>query len=211
MVGAPHQVIGGTVKRAFDISLAVTILLALLPIMVIVAAIIWWHDGRSPFFAHRRLGHGGRFFHCLKFRSMVPNSSVVLTDLLMTDTHAAREWLETQKLRNDPRITPIGKLLRVSSLDELPQLLNVIIGDMSIVGPRPIVLAEVDRYGTDYQRYSACRPGITGLWQVSGRCDCSYVERVRLDVQYASRWSFWRDVMILLRTVPAVLAQKGSC
>ena len=196
--GSTEQALGGTTKRAFDITLAVTILVIMLPIMAIVATLVWWHDGRSPFFAHRRLGRGGRFFPCLKFRSMVHDA-------------AARDWLETQKLRNDPRITPIGRLLRVSSLDELPQLLNVIMGDMSIVGPRPIVPAEIDRYGADYGRYSACRPGMTGLWQISGRGDCTYAERVRLDVQYANCWSFWRDVVILVKTLPAVLAQKGSC
>ena len=202
---------GGAVKRGFDISIATIAIIVFLPIMTIVMFLIWWHDRGNPLFGHTRIGCGGRSFKCLKFRSMVPNSSEVLAALLKSDPEAAREWAETQKLRQDPRITPIGRLLRLSSLDELPQLFNVLRGDMSIVGPRPIVAGEIERYGTHFEQYRGCRPGVTGLWQVSGRSDCSYTERVRYDVLYASRWSLMRDLAILLKTVPAVLGRKGSC
>ena len=205
------QPVGGRTKRVFDITVALAALLILAPIIVIVAVLIWWHDGGSPFYAHQRVGHGGSRFACFKFRSMVANSPQVLAELLASDVVAAREWAATQKLRSDPRVTPIGRLLRMSSLDELPQLFNVLFGQMSIVGPRPIVFAEVARYGSDYQHYRVCRPGLTGVWQISGRSDTSYAERVRYDVRYTACWSFWRDVLIVLKTVPVVVSRRGSC
>lgn len=202
--------VGGYSKRGFDISIAATALLFLLPLIILVAFLVWIQDRRNPFFGHARIGSHGRTFKCLKFRSMVTNSADVLAKLLSEDEDAAREWAETQKLRRDPRVTPVGRLLRLSSLDELPQLFNVLSGEMSLVGPRPIVAAEIERYGVDFDHYCACRPGVTGLWQISGRSDTSYAERVRYDVAYASRWSFWRDAAIVARTVPVVLQRKGS-
>ncbi len=157
-----------------------------------------------------RLGRDGRAFGCLKFRSMVADGEAVLTAHLAADAQARAEWAATHKLTNDPRITPIGQVLRKTSLDELPQLWNVLRGEMSLVGPRPIVQAEVARYGRAFQTCFAVPPGVTGLWQVSGRSDTSYAERVALDLDYASRWSLRRDIAILLRTIPAVLAQRGS-
>ena len=142
---------------------------------------------------------------------MVTNSGDVLATLLQNDAEAAREWADTQKLRKDPRVTSIGRVLRMTSLDELPQLFNVLLGQMSLVGPRPIVASEVERYGSDFAAYRSCRPGLTGLWQISGRSDCSYAERVGFDVSYANGWSLWRDTVIVARTVPAVLQRKGSC
>jgi undecaprenyl-phosphate galactose phosphotransferase len=147
----------------------------------------------------------------LKFRSMTTNSAAVLAELLQSDPLAAAEWDATQKLKNDPRITGIGRLLRATSLDEIPQLLNVLRLDMSLVGPRPIVEAEVARYGENIAQYYAGRPGLTGLWQVSGRSDTSYAQRVALDTQYVSTWSFWQDVRILARTIPAVIRRRGAC
>lgn len=202
--------IGGVSKRGLDISIAMTALLILAPLMLVVAFLVWWHDRGHPFFGHTRVGCGGRPFKCLKFRSMVKNAGTVLDEVLERDPEAAREWAETQKLRDDPRVTPIGRLLRITSLDELPQLFNVLSGHMSIVGPRPIVISEIDRYGQHYHHYSACRPGVTGLWQVSGRSDVDYDKRVNFDVTYASSWTLWRDAHIIVKTVPIVLNRKGS-
>jgi lipopolysaccharide/colanic/teichoic acid biosynthesis glycosyltransferase len=141
---------------------------------------------------------------------MVLNSDAVLAELLATSPSARAEWARDHKLKNDPRITPLGRFLRSSSLDELPQLWNVLVGEMSLVGPRPIVSAEVMRYGMRFSYYCACRPGITGLWQVSGRNDVSYRRRVALDSIYARRCSLLLDSIILVRTFPAVLARRGS-
>ena len=202
--------IGGSSKRIFDVLIAATAILVLLPLMVIVAILVWRHDKESPFFAHRRIGLGGRPFRCFKFRSMVKNSSDVLDALIRSDEHASRQWKEGQKLRDDPRITPIGRIIRASSVDELPQLFNVLRGDMSMVGPRPIVSDEIERYGSNFSQYCACRPGLTGLWQVNGRSDCNYNDRVRFDIAYASQWSIWLDTFIMARTIPVIIGRKGS-
>jgi exopolysaccharide production protein ExoY len=202
--------VGDWTKRSFDVVGAFGGLIIFLPLMIFLAAAIWLHDRKSPFFAHSRLGRDGRVFKCLKFRSMVPNAALALATLLASDPAACLEWDETQKLQNDPRITPLGKLLRASSLDELPQLINVLKGEMSIVGPRPIVAAEVERYGAKFEDYRVCRPGLTGLWQVSGRSDCSYDDRIRYDSAYVNDWSFWLDMKIIAKTIYVVLARKGS-
>ncbi len=207
---ATAKPVGGPSKRAFDIVLALSGLFIVLPLLVLLAILIWQHDGKSPFFGHRRVGRNGRPFKCWKFRSMRPDASEVLAAHLKASPEAAREWAETRKLRQDPRVTPIGRILRVSSLDELPQLFNVLAGHMSIVGPRPIVDDEINRYGSDVAYYLACRPGLTGLWQVSGRSDTSYADRVRFDTHYAENWSMWRDTQIVVRTVPVLLGRKGS-
>jgi len=158
---------------------------------------------------HTTATPSSRSFPCLKFRSMVTNSQEVLHDLLAASAEARSEWARDQKLRNDPRITAIGAVLRKTSLDELPQLFNILAGHMSIVGPRPIVEAEVVRYGARFGAYCSVRPGLTGLWQVSGRNEVSYEARVRLDAFYALRKSTLYDVAICMRTVPAVLASRG--
>jgi len=163
-----------------------------------------------PIFVHRRIGKGGQTFPCLKLRTMVRDSEERLRRHLEADPAARAEWAMDQKLRADPRITPLGQFLRKSSLDELPQLVNVLAGHMSLVGPRPIVEAEVVRYGRYFRFYCAVRPGITGLWQVSGRNDTSYRRRVAMDTVYSRRRSIGTDISILVRTVPAVLASKGS-
>jgi lipopolysaccharide/colanic/teichoic acid biosynthesis glycosyltransferase len=201
---------GGTTKRAFDVTLASVMILLALPAMFFIALMMFSTDRGPILFAHERIGHKGRRFKCLKFRSMVVDSQQALQRHLDMFPQARAEWEATQKLRNDPRITPLGRFLRVTSLDELPQLFNVIRGDMSLVGPRPIVQDEVSRYADDIVYYAAMRPGITGLWQVSGRSDVGYDQRVRLDRQYAQEWSFVGDMTILIKTVKVVALRTGS-
>lgn len=202
--------LGAFGKRGLDFSVAAVALFLLLPLLLLIAVLVWAGDRKSPIFRHMRIGRNGRCFGCLKFRSMVTDGDAVLRAHLAANPEARREWEETHKLTNDPRITPLGAVLRKTSLDELPQLLNVLRGEMSLVGPRPIVSAEIERYGAAFTTCFSVTPGVTGLWQVSGRSDCSYAERVALDLDYASRWSFARDIDIMLRTIPAVLAQRGS-
>ncbi|WP_254454878.1 sugar transferase [Acetobacter estunensis] len=196
-------------KRAVDIVIAITMLFLALPVMLIIVALIR-RDGGDALFGHERIGENGRTFRCLKFRSMVMNADEALKTLLERDEAAREEWVSTRKLRHDPRITRLGRFLRESSLDELPQLLNVLFGDMSLVGPRPIVRDEVERYGDNIAYYYATRPGLTGLWQVSGRSDTSYEQRVALDSAYVMNWTFSKDVLILLKTIPAVLRHDGA-
>ena len=191
-------------------TLALVILVFCAPLIVLVALAIFVYDGGPVLFAHRRVGRHGEAFRCLKFRSMATDAEARLERLLATDAAARREWQADHKLRLDPRITPIGGVLRKTSLDELPQLLNVIRGEMSLVGPRPVVQAEAQKYGRRFVHYCAVRPGITGLWQVSGRNNVSYGRRVALDVLYTRRKSLRLDLAILLRTVPAVLMRDGS-
>ncbi|MBO0712253.1 MAG: exopolysaccharide biosynthesis polyprenyl glycosylphosphotransferase [Acetobacteraceae bacterium] len=197
------------VKLVFDQVVAALLLAALLPLFVVLAALIR-ADGGPALFRHERIGFGGRRFKCLKFRTMVTDADVVLRRVLQSDPGARAEWEETQKLRDDPRVTAVGAFLRKTSLDELPQLLNVVRGEMSLVGPRPIVQAEVRRYGQDIAYYYDAKPGLTGLWQVSGRSDTSYEHRVKLDVWYVRNWALWHDITILLKTIPAVLLKKGA-
>lgn len=197
-------------KRGLDILGAAALLLLCLPVFAVLAVLVKL-DGGSVFYAHERVGRGGRLFGCLKFRSMVLDADRRLAELLARDPAAQREWDSTRKLRQDPRVTRIGRFLRASSLDELPQLINVLRGEMSLVGPRPVQTSELAAfYGPAAQHYMAVRPGITGPWQVSGRSDTSYAQRVALDVQYVAHASFWLDVKILLRTPIAVLARKGA-
>jgi exopolysaccharide production protein ExoY len=201
---------GGKTKRIFDLLIAATMLLVFIPLFAFVALVVRLSDNGPVIFRHMRVGQGGRKFACLKFRSMVPNSDKVLKALLDSDPAARLEWECTQKLIDDPRITAVGKFLRKSSLDELPQLINVIRGDMSLVGPRPIVPSEVQRYGDKLGLYLQARPGITGIWQVSGRNDCGYDQRIEMDAVYVRNWRFSTDIVILMRTLVAVLARKGS-
>ncbi|WP_237905177.1 sugar transferase [Azospirillum brasilense] len=197
------------VKRAFDLVGAVGLILFFGPLMLIVGLLITL-DGGPAVFGHRRIGTEGRDFTCWKFRSMVVNAPEVFEKLIESDPEARAEWEATRKLRNDPRITWIGRFLRRTSLDELPQLFNVLTGDMSLVGPRPIVQEEVARYHVCFPFYTRCRPGLTGLWQVSGRNDVDYGRRVQLDTAYLLGWSFWGDFRILLRTVGVMLSGKGA-
>jgi Undecaprenyl-phosphate galactose phosphotransferase WbaP len=195
-------------KRLFDLTVAGAGLVALGPLMLALGLAVR-RDGGPALFGHQRVGMHGRPFRCLKFRTMAVDSDRILRDLLARDPAAAAEWARDFKLRADPRVTPIGRFLRKSSLDELPQLFNVLRGDMSLVGPRPIVEAEVARYGDDAGYYLEARPGITGLWQVSGRNDVSYDRRVAMDAWYVRNWSIWHDIAILCRTIPSVLGRQG--
>jgi len=201
---------GGVAKRSFDVVIASTMLFFALPAMFFIAVMMFSTDRGPILFGHERIGLNGRRFKCLKFRSMVVNSEEALRRHLELFPQARAEWEETQKLRNDPRITWLGKFLRVTSLDELPQLINVIRGDMSLVGPRPIVQDEVKRYADEIAHYAAVRPGITGLWQVSGRSDVGYDQRVQLDSRYVREWSFRGDMVILAKTVKVVALRTGS-
>ncbi|MCS6892518.1 MAG: sugar transferase [Rhodovarius sp.] len=198
-------------KRAIDILGAGLLLVLLSPLFLIIALLVR-RDGGPAFYGHTRIGQDGRGFRCLKFRSMVVDSEARLQALLASDPAARAEWESTRKLRNDPRVTPIGRFLRSTSLDELPQLINVLRGEMSLVGPRPVTAAELSTYyGAAAAHYMSVRPGITGLWQVSGRSDTSYGQRVALDVAYATRPSLLTDLRILLRTPIVVLQRRGAC
>jgi undecaprenyl-phosphate galactose phosphotransferase len=196
-------------KTLFDVILA-SVLLFLLALPMGLIALLVKLDGGPALFGHDRIGVGGRTFKCFKFRTMVVNADAVLAELLARDPDARQEWNETQKLRHDPRVTRIGKVLRATSLDELPQLFNVLLMDMSLVGPRPIVQQEVHRYADDISYYYGTKPGLTGLWQVSGRSETTYSRRVHLDSWYVRNWSIWHDVAILLKTIPAVLYRQGA-
>ncbi len=197
-------------KRALDILGAGALLLLTLPVFLVLAALVRL-DGGRVFYAHERIGRGGRAFGCLKFRSMVMDADKRLAELLERDAAARAEWDSTRKLKNDPRVTWVGRFLRASSLDELPQLVNVLKGEMSLVGPRPVQASELAvYYGAAAQHYMQVRPGITGPWQVSGRNDTSYAQRVALDVAYVSQPSLLNDIRILLRTPIAVLARRGA-
>ena len=198
------------VKRVFDIFVAIFGLILFGPILIAFAAAIKLSDGGPAVFSQMRRGKDGRMFRCYKLRSMVPDASERLRALLASDIDARNEWNLTQKLQNDPRITPIGRFIRKTSIDELPQFLNVLLGDMSLVGPRPIIDKEVSRYGKFIADYDKVRPGLTGLWQVSGRCDLGYEERVALDTKYANSRTFWGDFKISLLTVPVVLFSRGA-
>ena len=197
------------IKRGFDVTIASLGLLALSPVLLLTTIAVRM-DGGPALYRHKRVGLQGKVFTCLKFRSMVAKSDVVLRDHLAKNAEARIEWMRDRKLRKDPRITMIGAFLRRTSLDELPQLINVLRGEMSIVGPRPIILAEAAKYQNDITFYYRVRPGITGLWQVSGRNDVSYDDRVRMDSWYVRNWSLWHDITIICKTFSVVLKQRGA-
>jgi Undecaprenyl-phosphate galactose phosphotransferase WbaP len=197
-------------KRASDVLLVLLALPLALPAGILIALAILAESGGPVFFAHQRVGRGRRCFDLWKFRSMIPDSSELLAGYLAGNAELALEWELTHKLRNDPRVTRVGSFLRRTSLDELPQLWNVLRGDMSFVGPRPIVESEVAKYGSAYALYSQVVPGLTGLWQVSGRNDTSYRCRVEIESRYVRHWTVALDFLILLRTIPVVLTGKGA-
>lgn len=197
-------------KRAMDLVLAIPLALFLLPVLLLLALIIR-SEGQGPIlFKQTRRGKDGKPFTCYKFRTMVVDAQERLERLLVSDLNARREWEATQKLKDDPRITRRGGFLRRTSLDELPQLWNIIKGEMSIVGPRPIVKDEVRRYGSDIEHYDSVRPGVIGLWQINGRNDTTYEQRIALDVDYARRRSILLDIYILVKSVPAIVFKRGA-
>lgn len=197
-------------KRGLDILLILVASPVLLVLMAVVSAVVMLSSPGPIFYSHRRIRKDGAFFSMWKFRTMCVNSAEVLEDYLSQHPEARVEWNKTHKLRHDPRITPIGSFLRRYSLDEFPQLWNVLSGHMSLVGPRPIVAAEVEKYADSFECYCRVRPGLTGLWQVSGRSELTYDERVVLDCEYVNRWSLRRDAKILFKTASAVWNQDGA-
>jgi exopolysaccharide production protein ExoY len=196
-------------KMVLDIVATLIAIILLLPLFIIVAVLIKI-EGGPILFLHRRVGRNGKTFNCLKFRTMMVDSDTILARHLEANPDAAREWAERRKLVVDPRLTKIGRFLRQTSLDELPQLWNVVRGDMSVVGPRPVVTAELAAYGNQVDYYLMVRPGITGLWQVSGRSNTSYEERVALDVKYVQGWTMGLDLKIIAQTVPALISREGA-
>lgn len=198
------------VKRVIDVVVAGVTVFVTLPLLIMIALAIKLTSEGPIFFGHKRLGFHGRWFSAWKFRTMHPNSDAVLREYLDTHPEANAEWERDHKLRDDPRITRIGKFLRRSSLDELPQVWNVLCGEMSLVGPRPIVAKEVSKYGNVFRKYAAVKPGITGMWQVSGRNEISYEERVKLDEFYIANWSPWLDLFILAKTIIVLIRRDGA-
>lgn len=197
-------------KRVMDVSLILLTSPLIIFVCLVLAISVVISSPGPVFFSHRRIGRGGIFFSMWKFRTMCVNSAEVLEQHLAAHPEERDEWSRCHKLRQDPRITPLGKFLRRSSLDELPQLWNVLTGRMSLVGPRPIVAAEAEKYGSDFAYYLAVKPGLAGLWQASGRSTLTYDERVALDRRYAEQWSLLGDVKILLRTVTKVVNADGA-
>lgn len=194
--------LGGLIKRSFDFVMSLMLLVLLAPLLAALAMAVKLSSRGPVLFRHRRVGAFGAEFNCLKFRTMPVNADELLAAYLAANPAAAEEWARDRKLRDDPRITLIGKVLRKTSLDELPQLFNVARGEMSLVGPRPVVRDELPRYGARSTSYLAARPGITGLWQTSGRNSTTYERRTELDERYVRSWSFRGDIVLLVRTVP---------
>ncbi|MBE1236095.1 exopolysaccharide biosynthesis polyprenyl glycosylphosphotransferase [Phaeovibrio sulfidiphilus] len=197
-------------KRLMDLVCTSLAAIVALPLLLVLAILTRLDSPGPIFFRQARIGRNGQVFQVYKFRTMVTNGQEVLDAYLAANPEAAAEWKAVQKLRHDPRVTRIGRFLRKTSLDELPQIINIMRGEMSLVGPRPIVRDEIPRYGDAFALYTRCPPGITGLWQVSGRSDTTYDERVRLDSYYINNWSVWLDIYIILRTIPEVLLRRGA-
>jgi undecaprenyl-phosphate galactose phosphotransferase len=204
-----RRAIGPLLKLFMDKLGALTGLILFSPVLLILAVKIK-RDGGPAFYAQKRVGQDGKIFKCYKLRSMIHNADEVLERYLEENPEAKKEWEKDFKLKNDPRITKIGHFIRKTSLDELPQFYNVLKGEMSIVGPRPIVKEEMKFYGSKVGDYLAVKPGITGPWQVSGRNDVSYEKRVQLDSWYANNWSLWTDIKIIFKTVLVVLRRDGA-
>ena len=196
-------------KRPIDVLFAVFCLVLLLPLLVFVTGLILALEGRPVFFKHKRIGKHGRNFDCLKFRTMRRDGDKLFESYLEQNPAARSEWESTRKVKQDPRVTFVGAILRRSSIDELPQLINILVGDMSFVGPRPIVKEEVHLYGERIDDYYRAHPGLTGLWQISGRSDVSFEARVRLDSEYVKNRTLIGDLAIIVKTVPAVFLSRG--
>ena len=208
--GDGHPPIGGLCKRGFDFTGALLALVVLSPILLMLAALVKLSDGGSVFYGHRRVGRNGASFACLKYRTMAENGDEIMQAHFERHPQSRQEWLATRKLQDDPRVTRVGLVLRKLSLDELPQLVNILKGEMSFVGPRPVVEDELQLYGTAAEFYLKSRPGLTGLWQISGCNDVSYSTRVAYDRHYVENWSFSADIVIIVKTFPAVLSSRGS-
>ena len=198
------------IKRVFDLVLTTIGVIVLSPIFLLLALLIKLDSRGSIIFAHQRIGKDGKLFPCLKFRTMCVDADQKLKEYLAENPEARKEWEAEFKLKDDPRVTRVGRVLRKTSLDELPQLFNVLIGQMSLVGPRPIVTAEIPKYGPYIKDFYMVHPGITGMWQVNGRSDTTYDERVQMDSWYVRKWGVWLDIMLLWRTIGVVLQHKGA-
>lgn len=196
-------------KNILDFLGSIILIIIFSPLLLFLFVMIK-KDGGNAIYTHNRVGKNGKIFPCFKFRSMVMNSEEVLQELLQNNPEIREEWEKDFKLKNDPRVTKIGKFLRKTSLDELPQLFNVLFGQMSLVGPRPIITDELERYGKYVDYYLSVKPGMTGLWQVSGRSDTNYDERVELDVWYVQNISLWKDIVILFETISIVIKGRGA-
>ena len=197
-------------KRSFDLIIGLAVTLTLSPILLVIYILLYAERRENPIFKHKRLGYNGKTFSCLKFKTMASDSEKLLQRYLAKNAVARKEWEKYRKLKNDPRVSKIGAFLRRTSLDELPQLINVIRGEMSLVGPRPIVAEEVKEYGEHFYFYCSLKPGITGLWQISGRSDLSFTERKHLDTWYIKSWSLWNDFIILLKTARILFHGHGA-
>ncbi|AEF80788.1 undecaprenyl-phosphate galactose phosphotransferase WbaP [Leadbettera azotonutricia] len=198
------------IKRLMDLTIVIIGGLALLPFFLFIALLVKLSSPGPVLYGHKRLGLNGKTFKAYKFRSMAMDADKKLEEFLASDPALRDEWEASRKLKNDPRVTGIGKLIRRTSLDEFPQLINVLKGEMSLVGPRPVVEAEVEKYGENYNRIFSVKPGLTGLWQVSGRSDKDYAERVSYDTYYLQSWSVWLDIWVIYKTPAAVLKGKGA-
>lgn len=198
------------VKFVFDIVLTAVGTILISPLFLALCICVAIDNKGRVIFAHQRVGKNGKLFSCYKFQTMIPNAQKALEDYLDNNPKARIEWETNFKLSNDPRVTKLGAILRKTSLDELPQIFNVLKGDMSLVGPRPVVKAELAKYGDNKQEYLMVRPGITGMWQASGRSDTTYDERVAMDTWYVRNWSLWIDLEYLYRTFAAVVSRKGA-
>ena len=201
---------GDIAKRLFDIIFSLLVLILCAPIYLLLAIAIAASSSGSIFYIQERVGKNYRHFGCIKFRTMIPDADRVLHEMMAQSADLRQEFSENFKLKEDPRITKIGKFLRTTNLDEFPQFINVLKGEMSIVGPRPLVPEEIERYGTQIDRILTIRPGITGLWQVSGRNDIPYAQRIRIDVNYVKHRNFWLDLRIVLKTVLMTIIPKNN-
>jgi lipopolysaccharide/colanic/teichoic acid biosynthesis glycosyltransferase len=205
-----HRKSSDIVKRLFDIIFSLSVLVLCAPVYLVLAGSIAFTSSGSIFYIQERVGKNHQHFGCIKFRTMIPNADLLLDEMMAQSEDLRQEFAENFKLKEDPRITKIGKFLRITNLDEFPQFINVLKGEMSVVGPRPLVPEEVERYGTAIDRVLTIRPGITGLWQVSGRNDIPYAQRIRIDVSYVKRRNFWLDLRIVLKTVLLTVMTKNN-
>lgn len=198
-------------KRLFDIIFSVMILILTAPMMVLIALMVRFSSKGKIVYAHERVGRGGKSFRCFKFRTMYADADSRLKDILESCPQLKQEWEQTHKLKNDPRVTKIGKFLRKTSLDEFPQFWNVLKGDLSVVGPRPVVHHEITKHlGPKASKILSIRPGLTGLWQISGRSDVSYANRIKMDEQYVDSHSILLDLKIIAKTIPSMFFSKGA-
>jgi len=197
-------------KRLFDIVFSLSVLVLCAPLYLCLAVTIAATSSGSIFYIQERVGKNHRRFGCIKFRTMIPNADLLLSEMMAESADIRQEFSENFKLKSDPRITKIGKFLRTTNLDEFPQFINVLKGEMSIVGPRPLVPEEIERYGTQIDRVLTIRPGITGLWQVSGRNNIPYAQRIRIDVSYVKRRNFWLDIRIVIKTVLLTIVPRNN-